>query len=44
MIAQEDFAAADRAYYEDPARERMDPDPASLLYSVETRLLRPVAR
>lgn len=41
---EEAFATAERGYYDDPARADLDPDPASLLVSVATRLMSPVAR
>jgi hypothetical protein len=38
----EDFAAADAAYFASDERTAIDPDPARNIESVETRTLRPV--
>ena len=36
------FAAADAAYFASDERKALDPDPARLIQSTETRMLRPV--
>lgn len=37
-----DFEAADAAYYDSDERKALDPDPARLIESSETRMMRPV--
>jgi hypothetical protein len=37
-----DFQAADRAYFASDERTALDPDPARLIESTETRMMRPV--
>jgi len=37
-----DFEAADQAYYASDGRKALDPDPARLIESSETRMMRPV--
>ena len=42
IIGHEDFAAADAAYYSSPQRRELRPNPADLLESVDTLMLRSV--
>jgi hypothetical protein len=43
IIGHEDFATADRAYYESPERAALVPDPTRHLARVGTTMLTPVA-
>jgi hypothetical protein len=38
----DDFAAADAAYFASEERKALDPDPARLIETTETRMMRPV--
>jgi hypothetical protein len=42
LVSHDDFDAADRAYYDSPARAAIDPPPGELLAAVHTTLLEQV--
>ena len=43
LLAHDDYAAADDAYYASPERHALDPDPARLIVEARELRVRPVA-
>jgi hypothetical protein len=44
IIVHDDFAGADKAYYDSPERAAMDPDPRRLILDTDTRFMSEIAR